>query len=257
MDRRLFPADRVDLLLDCETIDGAWALHVQQMAEYGFDRLLYAATRFRTHGLIGDPADLMILSNHHPDVVNGLFGDQHLYLDVPRNDWTGLDAAAFSWRKLSEFVTRNDLTDREQAVRDLYGRHGLWAGYSIRFQSANTRLLGGIGLAAPRDVSHDDVDEIWKTHGPAILRLNKIFHLKAQSLPLAKQGRDILTRRQRQILELVADGNSTPDICATLNLSTATVQKHMRLAREALGVCTTTQAAVKAAALNQLFVMER
>ena len=41
-----------------------------------------------------------------------------------------------------------------------------------------------------------------------------------------------------------------------MGLTSATVEKHLRLAREALGVETTAQAVLKAAFANQMFVMD-
>ena len=45
-------------------------------------------------------------------------------------------------------------------------------------------------------------------------------------------------------------------IAILMGLTTATVEKHLRLAREALSVETTAQAVLKAALHNQMFIME-
>ena len=41
-----------------------------------------------------------------------------------------------------------------------------------------------------------------------------------------------------------------------MGLTAATVEKHLRLARESMGVETTAQAVLKAAFTNQMFVMD-
>ena len=65
-----------------------------------------------------------------------------------------------------------------------------------------------------------------------------------------------LTGRQREALEWVGEGKTTQDIATIMGLTQATVEKHLRLAREALGVETTAQAVLKASYQNQIFVIE-
>jgi LuxR family transcriptional regulator len=47
------------------------------------------------------------------------------------------------------------------------------------------------------------------------------------------------------------------DIATIMGLTPATVEKHLRLAREALNVDTTAQAVLKAALQNQMFISDR
>jgi DNA-binding CsgD family transcriptional regulator len=57
-------------------------------------------------------------------------------------------------------------------------------------------------------------------------------------------------------LQRVGDGKTTQDIAILLELTPATIQKHLRLAREALDVETTAQAVLKAAFYNQMFILD-
>lgn len=59
--------------------------------------------------------------------------------------------------------------------------------------------------------------------------------------------------RQREALEWVADGKTTQDVALLMGVSAAMVEKHLRLAREALAVETTAQAVAKGAMLNMIF----
>ena len=54
----------------------------------------------------------------------------------------------------------------------------------------------------------------------------------------------------------VGDGKTTQDIALLMGLTPATVEKHLRLARDNLNVETTAQAVLKAALQNQMFVIE-
>lgn len=52
-----------------------------------------------------------------------------------------------------------------------------------------------------------------------------------------RNGRPLLTEREEQVLRLVADGKSAPDIAATLHLGVGTVKSHLLHVYEKLGVC--------------------
>jgi LuxR family transcriptional regulator len=83
-----------------------------------------------------------------------------------------------------------------------------------------------------------------------------VAHLCILQLPAAGQRR-LLTARQTEVLELVADGKTMQDIAILLERNVATVEKHLRGARDALGVETTAQAVRKASVLNQIFRLDR
>ena len=59
------------------------------------------------------------------------------------------------------------------------------------------------------------------------------------------------------MLEWVGDGKTVQDTAVIMGLTPPTVEKHLRLARQALNVETTAQAVLKAAFQNQIFVLER
>ncbi len=96
---------------------------------------------------------------------------------------------------------------------------------------------------------------MWSEFGEDIILINNITHLKILSLPYSPPNRG-LTKRQREALQWVGDGKTTQDIAILMGLTSATVEKHLRLARDALSVETTAQAVLKAALQNQMFVME-
>jgi LuxR family transcriptional regulator len=85
--------------------------------------------------------------------------------------------------------------------------------------------------------------------------MNNVCHLKLINLPHAGARRK-LTPRQREALEWVGDGKTTQDIATIMGLTPATIEKHLRLAREALDVDTTAQAVLKASFQNQIYVLE-
>ena len=112
-----------------------------------------------------------------------------------------------------------------------------------------------MSLCARTGLNQDDVDAVWDEHGDEILLMNNIAHLKILTLPYSSPTRS-LTPRQREALEWVGDGKTTQDIALLMGLTSATVEKHLRLARASLSVETTAQAVLKAALQNQMFVIE-
>jgi PAS domain S-box-containing protein len=70
--------------------------------------------------------------------------------------------------------------------------------------------------------------------------------------PMGIEREPRLTRRQREILELIASGHSTSDIATTLTLSKETVRNHVRGLLHELGVHTRLEAIAAARRLGLL-----
>ncbi|MCE8536027.1 LuxR family transcriptional regulator [Ruegeria pomeroyi] len=236
------------------TLEELWDGHTRQMAEYGFDRLLYGYTNYRTATSLGDPEDFVILSNHKESYVNGFLQDG-LYFHAPMLHWALEHEGAGSWRMISDMLDSETMTPQERRVYAFNAEHGVTAGYTISFTSVSARTKGAISLCAREGMSQDEVDALWQEHGQDILLMNNVAHLKIMTLPYVAPNRS-LTRRQREALQWVGDGKTTQDIAILMGLTAATVEKHLRLAREALSVETTAQAVLKAALHNQMFIME-
>ena len=67
----------------------------------------------------------------------------------------------------------------------------------------------------------------------------------APSAPSAREV-ELLTSRQREVLELLGDGKDAGEIAATLGVTIATVRTHIRHILRALGVHTQLAAVVRA-----------
>lgn len=241
-------------LSNCQTLEELWDAHTEKMSEYGFDRLIYGFTRYLSANSLGDPEDFVILSNHRPEYIDAFVGEGR-YFHAPMVKWALEHEGAQSWRLLKDMLKSGTLSPHEQKVFDFNKRMDVTAGYTVSFKSVSARSKGAIALTARKGLSQDDVDAIWAEHGRDILLMNNIAHLKILTLPYTAPNRS-LTKRQREALEWVGDGKTTQDIALLMGLTAATVEKHLRLARESLAVETTAQAVMKAALQNQMFVMD-
>lgn len=232
-----------------------WNDHCARMAHYGFDRLLYGFTHFSTERTLGDPNEFLILSNHSKDYIDG-FVEDGLYRNAPMVNWAMTHEGAASWRIVGKEFEQGRVPSEVLKVIEFNFKHNVTAGYSISFKSVSTRSRAAISIAGRPGLSQDDVDEIWRKHGEEILLLNNLMHLKIMTLPQPIPNQN-LTTRQRETLEWVGDGKTMQDIAVIMGLTQATVEKHLRLARETLNVDTTAQAVAKAAFQNQIYVLRQ
>ncbi|MGJ8622418.1 MAG: helix-turn-helix transcriptional regulator [Yoonia sp.] len=243
----------LEQLTNARSVEELWALHTEQMQAYGFDRLIYGHTRYRTSSSLGDPQDWVVLTTHTPEYMD-VFLDKGLYHDAPMVRWALDNDGACSWSWVREKAQTEGLTPAEVRVLEFNKSMDVNAGYTVSFRSLSERTKAAIALTAKRGVTQEEADAVWAQHGADIVVMNNVMHLKLMTLPYAGARR--LTRRQREVLQWVGDGKTTQDIAVLLNLKPATVEKHLRLARETLDVQTTAQAVLKAAFYNQMFVFE-
>ena len=232
------------------SVEELWSSHLDAMAAFGFDRLIYGFTRYRAGTSLGDPQDWVVLTNQPREYMEA-FIEQGLVYHAPMLRWALANDGACSWRWMAE---PGNLTPAELRVAEFNASMGVTAGYTISFRSVSERAKGAIALTAKKGMTQDDVEEIWSRFGREITVMNNVLHLKLQTLPYS--GQRSLTKRQKEVLQWVGDGKTTQDIAILLGLTPATIEKHLRLAREALDVETTAQAVLKAAFYNQMFVLD-
>lgn len=246
--------NHLERLMQCNSIEEIWTLHLARMADFGFDRLLYAFTRFRTPNSFGNIDDVLILSNHSEAYLDGYIKGG-LYRHAPMACWAAENVGARSWSLVSERREAGLLTPQEQRSEAFNRQHGIAAGYVISFRDLSFRSKGAISLVARPGMSQAEVDELWEARGREILIINNITHLRITALPFTTRRRN-LSPRQREVLEWVGNGKTTAEIAQIMGLTPGTIEKHLRLARETLGVDTTAQAVLKALYHNQIFLLE-
>jgi LuxR family transcriptional regulator len=236
-------------IANAQTPEEIWALHLDLMAGYGFDRVAYGFTRWRRENSIGDSQDAFYLSNH--DRTDPGF-DLAFFMRTPMFRWAAQNTGACSWRWAEEQRAAGLLSADEVAAMDAARRAGFCAGYTISFPEHSPRAKGAMGLTARAGLTQTDVEAIWAAEGEAIHALCTTMHLRITHMPF-RVARRPLSARQREALEWVAEGKTTQDIATIMGISAAAVEKHLRLARIALDVETTAHAVAKAAMMNHIF----
>lgn len=232
-------------------IGAVWALLVSGLGQFGFERVNYGLTRGRVGTSIGDPQDVLFLSTHALDRVRA-HHTSGLYRRTAEYRWVLENTGAVSWGWVHAERAAGRLSPGECAAMDEMGAGRRRAGISVSFAEGGRRCKGAMGLAAAPDESQAALDDRWPGISASVLAICNMAHLKISQLPLPVPG-GCLSRRQRELLEWVADGKTMQDIQVLTGLSLSAIEKHLRKARDALGVETTAQAVGKAAFLNQMF----
>lgn len=245
---------RLHAYLQMTTVEDLWAHHTKTLAGYGFDRVFYGFNAFRGAGLYDNPEDALLLTNMPPDYVEA-YVNGGMFRDGIMMRWATENVGAASWRDVYMAMAHEKPSKGELAMRDMNEKHGITAGYTISFPMAIKNANAGIGMAVKKGMGQDEADTIWEQHGSDIEAICHVAHLCTLQLPATGQ-RKLLTPRQSEVLEFVADGKTMADVAMLLERNVATVEKHLRGARDALGVETTAQAVRKASILNQIFRLD-
>lgn len=243
--------DYVEKVTSTTEMRDLWAYHTEVMAGFGLNRVLYGFTRFRTANSLGNPRDMLILTNYDRSFIRP-FLDDGLYLNAPMTLWALNNVGVRSWRETERMAADGSLPEAARRIWEFNKAQGYLGGFTISFQTNSTRAKGAIALTALPGLSFDAAEAIWAEHGAEIEAMNNVLHLRLISMPHTGERRP-LTRRQREVLEWVGDGKTTAEIAEIMGLKVATVEKHLRLAREGLDVTTTTQAVLKASFQNQIY----
>lgn len=227
-----------------DTVHCAWRVLLDALGHYGFDRAIYVATRFRSERSIGDLQDALFLTEHDPDYVHVML-ERGLVRHTPMVQRIESGPRMWSDERPSAGIGALVVETRD--------RLGLVAGCDLVLRESSRRSWGAVELCAREGLTAEDVAAIWAHSGPEIELLCNLAHLKISHLP-SWAGRRPLTAKQRRVLHWASEGKTAQETAIIMGLSAATVEKHLRLARETLDVQTTAQAIGKAARWNQLFV---
>jgi DNA-binding CsgD family transcriptional regulator len=190
------------------------------------------------HGREHDPASPNYCGRDRP-------GDEHVFDHVDWREAFQFEMPAFDYLernfgavKLSDFWSRREL--RRSLVYNLVLQPaGLEHVLAVRLPMAPETLF--IFDRGDRDFSERD-REVLLTLSPHLVRLYELAglrkRLQVMAPPLAE-----LTPREREVLELVAEGHANGEIASLLWISSGTVRKHLDNIYAKLGVHTRTAAA--------------
>ena len=244
---------QLDAVLRAADIETVWALTCAYLRDLGFDGVIYGYSPTSKGVDLGPREDYLLLSTLGRSFMTDLV-DGNIYRESITFNWALRNAGIASWSMTAfEGAMPDDFRTSTEAAA-FFARYGMLIGCTIGFPTARTRGRGVMALIASHGMTQQEVDAMIKRRGEELFVFATVAHRSLSTMPYLGQNRS-LSPRQREVLEWVAEGKSVADIAAILGLAQPTVEKHLRLAREALGVETTAHALIKAAFLNQVFVL--
>lgn len=238
-------------IAEAQGVDPVWSLATGFFRSLGFGRVNYGYTRFLQGVGIGNPADAFFLTTASPEYATQYFAGG-FYARTPAFKWAQAHTGACTWKWVREAMEAGRLTEDEMAALRQNVTMGVRCGITISFAEGSARAKGAMGLIADPEVTEDEVETIFAARGKDLQAVAQVMHLKLVQMPFTARKR-ALTPRQCEVLEWVAGGKTAQDVGLLMKISPAMVEKHLKLAREALDAETTAQAVAKATLLNLIF----
>jgi LuxR family transcriptional regulator len=242
----------LEKILKATTVDQIRHPYLEAMASYGFETVFYAA-RFMLALPSSLAQDHAALITTLPDRV---LDRMRSFRGHERPIWAQWvsenDGDISSDAMIAQIQPAQDVPMRQlQLIRET----GIEAAQIISLRDKVLRSAGVVVVNPFPGASYDDLAMRWQEHGSDIRTLCWVTHMRIATMP-ATNLHPVLTPRQREVLEWRSAGKTVAEIATILGVTPATVEKHMRLAREALGVQTTPQAILKAHLGHELFQLD-
>ncbi len=242
----------VERLMYAPSVEDVWAYLTSETKKLGLPYVHYTIYRVLEADGLDMPKEVMLLSNLDKSLLDR-FENEDFLIAAPLSRWLHNNGGTISWAWVFDQWQQGLLSQPEVRALQAFLEKGHFAGWGMSLRGIAPRLAGGIVFGGPLGMTQPELDRIWNKHARRLIALSGLAHMRLASLPSEKLSEQ-LTPRQREVLESISAGKSNAEVAARLNISLPTVEKHLRLARQALGVRTTAQAIVLATVRNQIFV---
>lgn len=226
-----------------------WDCFCQRLVGIGFENILYGAAHVTRGEIIGDPQDALIL-HHGPQAYADVYLGEELYRHSPAYTWAAQNDGFVSWPETMD-ATAGPPPPEALRIVQMNAQFNVFAGFVGSLNGVVPGMSGVIGLSPGQGMLQPEADALWAQVGEEVEMLSRLLQVRIASLPHSGPRRP-LTSRQREALTWSAQGKTMQDIAIIMDLSVATVEKHLRMAREALDAMTTAHAVQKATMFNLL-----
>lgn len=231
-------------------MEDAWLIFREIAHDAGFDCAIYGTNRLRHTGRFGDRSNSLFLTDL-PAAFMDPFWEQERYRHTFAAIWAIENAGILSLKEAADPYHRGEGTPEERQTHELLIAAGVTSGMVIGFNRPEATTVAAVGLVN-LGKTHDETDEIWRRNGRVLQTYARVFQLAMSQLPVPSIDRK-LTARQKDVLRWIARGKTTAEVATILELSQATIEKHLRQARENLGASNTTQAVLHAQVYTGIF----
>lgn len=245
----------IELLLAARSADDVWDQFVTVMAQRGYPHVFYSLRRFADMSRLWLASDLELRGNF-PDGFTADIVGEGILPNTPWGLWSQhhRGVRSFDWAESDEANAYRHPTGMK--LLKVLREHDLAAGHVVSLFGVSARVSGTVALATGAGTGQAHADQLWEESGRSVRALCEVMHLRVCALPQTI-GPGVLTPRQRQVVEWAAYGKTVAEIAEILGVEATTIEKHLRLAREALGAGTTAQAILQAHQRNLIFVHDQ
>lgn len=213
------------------------------MQDYGFEHTLYAA-RFLALPATVMQEDTEIFSNYPRDFVEALQTRRPIN-GTGISGWSLQNSGSIALHELVAIHSTDPLAE-------MLVTHHLQAGRLISLKDRVLRSHGAVMINPFSKATPEDTESRWSKAHHEIGVLSWVMHMRMATI-LRRRANTHLTSRQREVLEWSSAGKTVAEIATILGVTPATIEKHLRLARDSLGAGNTAQAILKAHLTHQLF----
>ncbi len=242
-------ANTLTQLIRATCVADTWRIFCETMEAYEIDVLLYGISSLASYDTFRQLGDTLVLLKA-PDDYAEPYMAQKLYRNSLTFEWASRNEGFVSWREAYKQFPVHPSPNRIE-IRSLNAEHQMRSGQIGTLHHVVPGTKGVIGLGNTAGWDFDTFEAFWKEHGTQLQALSEMMHLRIASLPQIGVFPH-LTLRQIEVLSWYAEGKLVQDISTIMGISSGTVEKHLRLAREALEADTTAHAVRKATSLNLL-----
>lgn len=239
-------------MLAADSQDAIWQMSCTAFEAMGFAHLIYGYSPDSRGLVLGSPEDYLVMSTLPPATIEELVAKGY-YRQSATFHWALRNVGIARW-SLGHALCQlpPDFAVTADAL-DFFYRNDIQTGCCIGLSQVRSRGRAVLALIGRPGWTQEQLDSLIDARNDEIFVVAGVMHRCLSNLPFRVERR-ALTPRQREVLEWVAYGKTAADIALIMGIAPPTVEKHLRLARETLGVETTAHALIKAAFLNQVFV---
>lgn len=243
---------KTERLLAAQTPAELWSAFAKMMRNFGLPDVIYGAQNF-----IDIPQQRMVdevelFSTYPKRFIDSVMAESDL-VNSPWTAWSLANSGAIPGWQITDYYAETLWGENTRRMDALAHEHGVAGGYIYSLRGVSVRRHGLVALSPGGGAAQEVADSIWGRHGRTIMTLAQVLHLRMNAMPRGERNAT-LTQRQREVLEWAASGKTVAEIAAVLGVTPATVEKHLRLARESLDVGTTAQAILKAHLQQMIFI---
>ena len=247
----LKPSVILEPYLTARSCDALWSRLHRDLEQYGFERVFHAAAQRRPANGELTVRDAIVRSSYGSEFDSFFINGGGFQSDIT-TQWALHSVGSVSWGLTSRLNARGQMTSKQRRVHEFSRDLGIVNGYTASLNSLGTSLVSGFGLCGETTSTQSRIDKTWQKAGHEVTSILAAYDTCTRGFSRFPDDEE-LSIRQREVLEWAGEGKSIDDISTIMSLHRSTVVKHMREARERLGVATTLQAVARAILQGQIY----